>query len=220
VLRHVPPFELATATRYALVIVPVVGVLLALACASLFRFAGTDRLRWAVVGAVILAVLLPNAPVPLRVFDRPVPAFITSGEWRRYVDDVHSLVPVPVPRNDQLEGMRWAGLATVGFAIPRGYFIGPTSDTNPHATWDPALRPTSTMLHEVERTGKVPAITQEDRLAAQADLRYWRAAVVVVSGTDKRVDALVGTVNALLGPGSWDEAGGVWLWDVRSLTAP
>ncbi len=217
VLRHVPPFELATATRYALVIVPVVGVLLALASAALFRFAGTDRLRWAVVGAVLLAVLLPNAPVPLRVFDRPVPAFVTSGEWRRYVDDRHSLVPVPVPRNDQLEGMRWAGLAKVGFAIPRGYFIGPTSDTNPRAIWDPPLRPTSTMLHEVERTGKVPAITPADRLAAQADLRYWRAAVVVVSGTDKRVDALVATVNALLGPGTWDQAGGVWLWDVRSM---
>ena len=48
-----------------------------------------------------------------RQFGRPVPRFILSGEWRRYVDARHTMVPIPVPRNDHMEGMRWAALCSV-----------------------------------------------------------------------------------------------------------
>jgi hypothetical protein len=217
-LRHVPPFDLATATRYALPVIPVVGVLLTLACAELLRIAGSDRRRQALGLAVVVAVLLPIAPKPLQVTERPVPAFITSGAWRAYVDDRHTLVTVPVPRNDQLAGMRWAALADADFAIPRGYFIGPSSPTNSRASYDPPRRPTSTLLALVTSTGRVPAITEVDRAAAREDLRYWRAGVVVVAATQAHAPALVDAVTELIGPGNWDESGGVWLWDVRALT--
>jgi hypothetical protein len=217
VLRHIPPFELTTATRYAMAIIPIVGVLLALACAALLRWSGADwRRRVAAVGLVV-AVLLPIAPTPLTVTERPVPAFILSGEWRRYVDRDHTLVSVPLPRNDRMEGMRWAALTNIGFAIPRGYFMGPKSATDARSVWDPAPRPTSTLLASVAWTGKIPPISEQNRLDARADLRYWRAAVVVVVPTEKYAADLVTAVRALLGPGTYDEAGGVWLWDVRSL---
>jgi hypothetical protein len=197
-------------------IVPIVGVLLALACAALVRWSGADwRRRVAAVG-VVAAVLLPIAPRPLTVSERPVPAFILSGEWRRYVDRDHTLVSVPLPRNDRMEGMRWAALTNIGFAIPRGYFMGPRSATDAGSVWDPAPRPTSTMLAWVAWTGKIPSISEQNRLDARADLRYWRAAVVVVVPTETHAADLVTTVTALLGPGTYDEAGGVWLWDVRS----
>jgi hypothetical protein len=75
------------------------------------------------------------------------------------------------------------------------------------------------MLVPVAKTGKVPPIGEAERADARADLRYWRAAVVVVSRTEPHADALVQTLTELIGPGTWDEAGGVWLWDVRALSA-
>jgi hypothetical protein len=217
VLRHIPPFELVTSTRYALVVTPVVGILLALACAALIDWMRTDRRRIALVVALVAAVLLPIAPKPLKVAEEPVPAFILNGEWRRYVDDGHTLVSVPVPHAQKMQGMRWAALAGIGFAVPRGYFMGPTNPQNGRAAWDPQPRPTSTLLFQISNSGHVPLITDIDRVTARSDLRYWRAAVVVVAGTEPHAAALVTTMNNLIGPGTWDDTGGVWLWDVRSL---
>ncbi len=218
VLRHVPPFDLATATRYALVVIPVVGVLLAVACAGLLRWSAADRRRQGLAVALVAAALLPLTPKPIQVIGRPVPAFITSGEWRQYVTGDRTLVPVPLPRYDQMDGMRWAALTKIGFPIPRGYFMGPDGTAAARSTWDPPLRPTSTLLLDVVRTGKVPAVTDADRAAALADLRYWRAAVVVALPAGPHAEALLTTVTGLLGPGRYDGAGGVWLWDVRPLT--
>ncbi|MEV6524046.1 hypothetical protein AB0M43_19020 [Longispora sp. NPDC051575] len=216
-LQHVPPFDLATATRYTLMVIPVVGVLLALGCDGLARWAGTERWRWAVASLVVAGVLLPIAPTPLTVRDRPIPAFVTSGAWKAYVDDDHTLVSVPVPRNDRMTGMRWSGVTNLGFKVPRGYFIGPTGPDDPTATWDPAPRPTSSMLRDVAAGGKVPTVTDADRANAVADLRYWKGAVVVLAATEHNAQPLLQTVTALLGAPTWDEAGGVWLWDVRNL---
>jgi hypothetical protein len=214
-LRHIPPFDLATATRYALVVVPVVGVLLALACAALLRWSAGDPRRRVLALALVGVALVPLLPKPIQVRDRPVPAFVSSGEWKRYVTGDRTLVPVPLPQNIHMDGMRWAALSNADFAIPRGYFMGPTSMANDRNAWNPAPRPTATLLGTVALTGKVPTISDVDRAAAQVDLRYWRAAIVVVSLTEREAPALVATVTALLGPGTWDEAGGVWRWDVR-----
>src|SRR5204863_4016123 len=130
VLRRIPPFDMTTATRYALAIVPVVGILIALAGAALLRWAGPGRRRRILVGALALAVLLPIAPKPLSVWDHPVPAFITSGQWRRYVDRQHTLVTAPLPRNTHMDGMRWAALTGIGFALPSGHFMGPRAATD------------------------------------------------------------------------------------------
>ncbi|GIG60260.1 glycosyl transferase [Longispora fulva] len=216
-LEHVPPFDLATATRYTLMVVPVVGILLTLGMDALARWAGAERWKWAVASLAVLAALVPIAPTPLVVRDRPIPAFVTSGAWKAYVDDEHTLVSVPVPRMDRMTGMRWSGVTNLGFKVPRGYFIGPSSATDPTATWIPELRPTSTMLAEVAASGRVPVVTDGDRAAAVADLRYWQGAVVVLAATEYNAQPLLRTVTDLLGPPTWDAAGGVWLWDVRGL---
>ena len=218
VMRHIPPFDLATATRYALVVVPVVGVLLALACAALLRWSAGDRRRRLLVLGAVAVALVPLLPRPIQVRDVPVPAFISGGAWKQYVSDDRTLVPVPLPQNYYMDGMRWAAVAKGGFAIPRGYFMGPRSATDQRNTFDPPARPTSTLLATVARTGEVPVVTDADRAAARSDLRYWRAAVVVVARSQPHATALSATVDQLLGPGRWDEAGGVWLWDVRALT--
>jgi hypothetical protein len=218
VLRRIPPFDLTTATRYALAIVPVVGVLIALSAAALLRWAGAQRRRQALVGALAVAVLLPLAPRPLAVWDHPVPAFITSGEWRRYVDREHTLVTAPLPRNNHMDGMRWAALTGIGFALPRGYFMGPRGATDIRANWEPPLRPTSTLLDKIAAKGTIPLITGPTRADARADLRYWRAAIVVVSPAEPHADKLVQALTELLGFPP-QQVGGLWLWDVRSLTA-
>jgi hypothetical protein len=217
VLGKFPPFDLATATRYALVTVPIVGIILTYAVAGLLRWSGRDGRRLGVAGVVVAAVLLPVAPKPIPAVNHSVPAFITSGAWKQYVDDDHTLVSVPVPRNDQLAGMRWAAVAKSGFKIPRGYFMGPSSDTDTQASWIPPLRPTSELLANVTVTGDVPPITDVDRDHAREDLRYWKAAVVVLDVHQNRHAALLDAVEQLLGPAEYDAAGGVWLWDVRGL---
>jgi hypothetical protein len=229
VLGGIPPFDLATPTRYALGLIPVVGVLLALGCAEVPRLARralseqgpAGRGRW-VYGAWLVALavaLIPIAPTTLPAVDRPVPRFITDGGWRGYTSGGRTVVSVPVARFDEMDGMRWAAVTNIGFAIPRGYFMGPRSHTSNQASWDPPLRPTSTLFYQVAHTGKVPAITTSDRAAARADLRYWHAGVVLVTPTQKYAPALVDAVTALIGPGEWDAAGGVWRWDVRALTS-
>ncbi|WP_412539719.1 hypothetical protein R8Z50_28335 [Longispora sp. K20-0274] len=216
-LQHVPPFDLATATRYTLMVIPVVGILLTLGMDGLARWAGTQRWRWAVASAAVLAALVPIAPTPLVVLDKPIPAFITSGAWKAYVDDEHTLVSVPTPGMDRMNGMRWSAVTNVGFRVPRGYFIGPSGPDDPTGTWFPAPRPTSTLFSKVAANIRVPAVTDGDRAAAVADLKYWRAAVVVLSSSEYNAPALLRLATDLLGEPTWDQAGGVWLWDVRNL---
>jgi hypothetical protein len=167
---------------------------------------------------VLAVALVPIAPMALPTVDRPVPRFITNGEWRGYTAGGRTVVSAPVARFDEMDGMRWAAVTNIGFAVPRGYFMGPHGPTSGRASWDPPLRPTSTLFYQVATTGKVPVITASDQVAARADLRYWRAGVVLVTPTQKYAPALVDAVTALIGPGEWDDVGGVWRWDVRALT--
>jgi hypothetical protein len=142
------------------------------------------------------------------VRDRPpVPGFIASGTWRRYVDDRHSLVGIPSASVGNLEAMRWAAISRVGFAIPGGYYLGPDG------AFGAPPRPTSTLLDSVAATGHVPTVTGKQISDATADLRFWRAAVVVIV-PGSQTEAVKHTVTNLLDsePSLVD---GVWLWDVR-----
>jgi hypothetical protein len=163
------------------------------------------RLLWY---GLLVAALVPIVPVPIAVRDRPpVPAFITAGTWRRYVDERHSLVAIPAASVGNLEAMRWAAISRVGFAIPGGYYLGPDG-----AFGAPA-RPTSSLLDLVAATGNVPKITEREIAAAATDLKFWRAAIVVIV-PGSQTAAVKRTVTDLLDfkPSLVD---GVWLWDVR-----
>jgi hypothetical protein len=229
-LGHVPPFELATPSRYALGLVPVVGVLLALGCAEAERVAVQWRdtgfpLRLAWWGAVA-AALLPIAPTPLSAVDRPVPPFITSGAWRPYVADGRTLVPVPLTSDTDPAGMQWSAVTGVGFRMPGGYFVGPTSGTNPAARWTSPVRPTSEKLRHVVNYTSPAVVTADDRAKAIEDLRFWRAGVLVFAPQPRKTGtrppareaAFRETVTLLTGIQP-QEVGGVWTWDVRSITS-
>jgi hypothetical protein len=209
-LGDLPLFRQVVPTRIAVAVAPVLAVMLALALDRVLALTphrpfSPLRLLW--TGATI-AALVPIVPVPLSVRDRPpVPAFITDGTWQRYVDDRHTLVAVPSASVGNLEAMRWAAISRVGFAIPGGYYL------SPEGGFGAPPRPTSTLLDWVAATGGRAKITDKEVDAATTDLRFWRAAVVVIV-PGSQTDAVKRTVTALLDfePSLVD---GVWLWDVR-----
>ena len=70
------------------------------------------------------------------------------------------------------------------------------------------------LLEGVAYNGGVPVVGPAERAAAAADVRYWRAAAVVLAPDAPHADDLHNTVNLLFGPGRM--VSDVWLWDVRS----
>jgi hypothetical protein len=208
-----PLVEMALPTRFSLVVVPIVGALLALvADRSLAARGGPLPTRLLLAGTLAVA-LVPLLPTPVPAFNPPdIPRFIAASTWRTYVPDGGTLVPVPLPRSSDLTGVRWAALSGVGFAVPRGYFIGPDGSTPPRGVFDPPPRPTSQLLRRVATTGRMPTVTDATRRAAWQDLAYWRAAVVVLP-PQRHAAPLYATLVLLLGPGRWID--GCWIWDVR-----
>ncbi|MFE9192344.1 hypothetical protein ACFYL6_22350 [Micromonospora sp. NPDC007208] len=217
-LGGLPLLDLAVPARFALVCVPVLGVLVALSLDRVRAARGPTtapglpvRLLWA--GAVA-AALLPLTPTPIRVVPvAPVPAFVAAGGWRPLVPPGRTVVAVPpVTGAGRSPAMLWSARAALGFAAPGGYFIGPSGPDDPAARWGAPDRPTSVLLRQVAETGAVPVLTDADRRQAVEDLRHWRAAVVVL-GQLEHGDPVRRTVDDLLGPGRPVDGG--WLWDVR-----
>ncbi|MER5703000.1 hypothetical protein ABT023_13805 [Micromonospora sp. NPDC002296] len=220
----VPLLDLVVPARFALVCVPVLGVLVAL---SLDRIrsdaapgdgraggpAAPVRLLW---GGAVAAALLPLAPTPIRTVPAwPVPAFVADGGWRAYVPAGRTLVPVPpVTGAGVSPATFWSARTRLAFTAPGGYFIGPRAADDPTARWGAPDRPTALLLRRVAETGEVPVLTDADRRQAAVDLRHWRAAVLVQGGLD-RGDPVRRTVDQLVGPGR--EIDGAWVWDVRGL---
>jgi hypothetical protein len=213
-LGGMPIFNAALPARLALVVIPVIGVLLAYALAVL-----GPRPAPAWLGAFAVA-LLPLVPVPLHTSEyEPIPRFITSGTWREYVSDGGVLAPVP-PTSDVLpDGQRWQTYALAhrqgDFRIPAGFFLGPGGPDG-KGRIGPVPRPSADLLFEVARTGVVPPITEADRAAARADLRYWGAEAVVLADRvhgakfPAHPEALLRATTELLGPPQRVED--VWLW--------
>jgi len=171
-------------------------------------------------GSALLAVALAlawvaPAPVP-GTRTRPVPAFIADGTWRRYVPAGRTLVPVPLPSFHEMDGMRWAARTRLGFALPQGYLTVPDPVTG-KPWWNAPQRPSAIWFDQTTVTCQAhPAVPGEDRILL-ADLRYWRAAVLVLDPRHACAGQLRTTVEQFLGvPAS---VGGVWLWDVRGRVA-
>ncbi|MFE9956685.1 hypothetical protein [Micromonospora sp. NPDC005299] len=213
-LAGVPLLDLVVPARFALVCVPVLGVLLALAL---------DRVRhraprtWAPWAGAVAAALLPLAPTPIRTVPAmPVPAFVADGGWRAYVPPGRTLVPVPpVTGSGVSPATFWSARTGLAFDAPGGYFIGPRSADDPTAHWGAPDLPTSLLLRRAAETGQVPPIGDAERRQAVADLRHWRAAVLVQADSTPG-DPVRATVDALVGPGR--DVPGAHLWDVRPLT--
>ena len=208
-MAHLPVFNAALPARLALVVIPVIGIVLAYLVS--FRI----RSSWFVALA-----LLPLVPLPLLTVHRdPVPEFFASGQWRTYVTDGGTVVPLPLPSDLLPDGQRWQASAFASghgeFSIPAGFFLGPGGPDG-RGRIGPVPRPTATLLYDAAQTGVVPVVTDADRARAAEDLRYWRAEIVVladqVHGAKWTVhyDALRETATALFGPPQ--RVADVWLW--------
>lgn len=221
-LERLPLFDSVVPVRLGLVVAPIVGVLLAL---------GIERLQAVVARAgpqlrpplkimsfaLVAAALLPLTPVPLRVdYRRPAPTFLTSGEWRRYVAADQTVVPVPLPTWPMPTGMWWQASTGLAFAVPRGYFLGARDGTaGDVADFGAPPRFTSSMLADVAETGYPPDVTEAVRRRMIDDVRYWRAALVVLSTHEPNAAALRSTLSEAYGAPV--QRGDVWVWDVRHL---
>ncbi|MFI7605313.1 hypothetical protein ACIBTV_09320 [Micromonospora sp. NPDC049366] len=237
-VADLPLLDLAVPARFALVCVPVLGVLLALwmdrvrgparahrpARRAAALAAGAERpaparehapVRLLCAGAVAV-VLLPLTPTPIRTVPAaPVPSFLSDGGWRAYVPAGRTVVPVPPVTGAAVSpAMLWSARTGLVFRSPGGFFIGPSAPDDPSARWGSPDRPTSALLRRVAETGVAPVVTDADRRQAVADLRHWQAAVVVQSGL-RHADPVRDTLDRLLGPGR--QIGDAWVWDVRAL---
>jgi hypothetical protein len=209
----VPLLDLVVPARFALVCVPVLGVLLALALDRVRLRSARTWMPWA--GAVT-AALLPLVPTPIRTVPAArVPAFVAAGDWREYVPPGRTLVPVPPVTGAAVSpAMLWSARAGLAFDAPGGYFIGPRGADDPTARWGAPDRPTSVLLRRAAETGLVPPVGDAERRQAVEDLRHWRAAVLVQVGSTPG-DPVRATVDALVGPGR--DVAGAHIWDVRPL---
>ncbi|MEU0154547.1 hypothetical protein [Micromonospora fulviviridis] len=215
-LRGLPIVDAMVIARFALITTVAVGLLLALAVARVEGLAArTPRLAAPVrllAAAALVAALLPMLPTPLPAKGRvPVPQFVTSGEWRQHVAEGHTLVPVPV---HNMTSINWGSGALTGFAVPQGYFLGPTSPTDDTGRWGTPPRPTALLLTAVGAGTRPPTVSAAEREQAVADVRWWRADAVVLPEHAHEAE-LKAFLDACFGPGR--RVRDVWLWDVRPL---
>ncbi|MBO0870406.1 MAG: hypothetical protein J2P15_17770, partial [Micromonosporaceae bacterium] len=184
--------------------------------------------------------LVPLLPTPVPAADRqPMPQFLASGAWRRYVAPGQTIVPVPLPSYRTPEPLYWQAQAGLAYPLPRGYFLGPRGAGDPRAQFGAPARQMSSTLSRISMLpwrpldpsemdtplarsrrdhsgGSAPPFTRSERAGARADLRYWHAAIVILAPPQHNEQMLRRRTSELLGFGpTW--TGGVWLWDVRRL---
>ncbi len=224
VLHSVPVLNSAVPTRWAMAIAPVVGIVLALGCQraiDLVRAQPSARgpVRVAMITAVAMA-LVPLAPTPLRTTPMaPVPEFVTSGQWRQYVDDNHTVVTLPLPDSSYPDPLRWTAYTGQDMRIAGAYALlpnqNPLDPTDRTALFSPPWRPTSGLMASIRQGNPIPEITDTRREMTLADLRYWKAGAIVLTPQARDVEMLRAMTDLLGFEPTW--TGGAWVWNVRAL---
>ncbi|MFI5860958.1 glycosyltransferase 87 family protein [Streptomyces sp. NPDC051546] len=205
-----PLFESVIEGRVAMVCAPVLGILLALALDRILRLRTRELRTLGLLGAA--AALIPVLPLPLTVRDRaPVPAFITSGDWKGYVKDGEALVPVPLPDPGQADALHWQVEADFGFRLAGGYFNGPWGPDR-IGIYGATPRHLSNLLRDVRYGAQPPEIDAGWRLQARQDLEYWKAGAVVLPFQDRDTE-LRDLLTGLLGRDP-EQVRDVWVWRV------
>ncbi|MGI5338837.1 dolichyl-phosphate beta-glucosyltransferase [Streptomyces sp. CA-181903] len=216
VVGELPLFESVIESRTAMICVPALGILLALACDRAAARRPRDereRSRRLLAWAALAAALVPLLPTPYRTVERaPVPAFVADGHWQDYVRPGRTLVPVPVPDPGQVAALDWQVRADFGFALPGGYFNGPYG-ADRRGIYGPVPTVTSELLKKVRETGRTAAVDDRTRRAFGRDLATWRADAIVLPPQDQGTP-LRETLQRLTGRAP-ERVGGVWVWDVR-----
>ncbi|WP_067826031.1 DUF6541 family protein [Nocardia inohanensis] len=213
-LEEVPLLNSVLESRFTMAAIPAIALILAVAtqrALEYWRASATDwrPLAWfAALGFALLTVTPTILPVVQRA---PTPGFFADGTVRQYVSG-GSVVIAPPPTPPDARALRWQADADFGFPLAGGYFVGPTG-VDKKGRYGPDDRPTASLLIKAQQANKVPIVDQAAKDQAWADLRYWKADVVVLPPTDNG-DTLRLTVDQLLGiPATYVD--GVWLWDVR-----
>ncbi|HWH00335.1 MAG TPA: hypothetical protein VNV66_13645 [Pilimelia sp.] len=209
-LLGLPLVDGALPTRFALALVPLLALVLALAVDR--ALASPQRTVRVCIPVAVVAALLPISPRPMVTASRqPLPEFITAGHWRQCAPPGSTLVPVPLPTPPKPWSMRWAAAAGAAFALPEGFFIGPYGE-NGTGAMGVYSQPTSNLLTKVAETGETPPIGDEERAQARRDVAHWRASCVVLTDDAPHAVQLRVTLEALFGPGQ--RVTDVWTWRV------
>jgi hypothetical protein len=213
-LDHLPLFNSVVPTRFGLGLIPVIAILLAFSVRAAATTSNVGlRYGWMLV---LVAALLPIAPTPVPVKRAaPVPAFFTSGQWREYVRGDQSVLSADVSWDGELAAMDWDDATAQGYRMVGGYFLGP--DEHGRGTFGFPNRATVDLFRAVVDHGKNPRITDAQRTAFRADLRYWHSAIVVLSPDAPRYDELRYILNQLTRQQA-RQVPGALLWDVRALS--
>jgi hypothetical protein len=224
VLHSVPVLNSAVPTRWAMAIAPLVGILLALGCQRAVNLVraqpqAVGPVRVAAVAAVAMA-LVPIAPTPLRIAPmKPVPAFVTSGMWRQYVDEHHTVMTLPLPDSTYPDPLRWSAYTRQDMRIAGAYALLPNQNPlNPAdrtALFSPPWRPTSGLMASIKQGNPIPEITNTRREMTLADLRYWRVGAIVLTPQEQDAEMMAAMSDLLGFQPKW--TGGAWLWNVRAL---
>jgi hypothetical protein len=202
--------------RFALFTAMFAGLLLAVAVDGLWWGGGWVRRSLAVATAlVVLAFLLPAAPLrPSPVVATP-PFFTTSALTKLPRDQVALVVPFP-RKGRANQAMRWQADAGMWFKMPGGYFAGQGTDG---AVREAPPSATSLTLNRIERGGRPPQLTPALREELARDFASWRVRSVVLGPMPHR-QAMAGFLSDLLGRAP-ERVAGVELWaSARVAPAP
>lgn len=224
-LTHVPLFDSALPARYALVVVCVVAILLALVADRMLTRSRQAAMPARVIGlAGFTVALLPLFPIALPTVPRsPEPHFISAGTWKQYVSPGGSITSLPFAVSGAADTQRWQSytMARGGqqFNIPGGYFLGPGGPEGKGRLGAP-LRRTDWLFLRVAFYGYTPQLGDYDRAQARADFQYWNLQAIflpaTVTGTRGALlyrSALETTATKLLGPPQ--RVDDVLLWTIR-----
>jgi len=215
-LAELPLFESVVPTRFGLALIPMIGVLLALA---VDRFRPAEfRPLWT---AVVVAVLLPIAPTPLTVSPphvTPTPTFFTSGSWRKEVPPGGVVLPLPPGFVTYLTAMSWQLDTNLDFRIVGGYYLAPVpGDPSRRASFGPAYPPAMRLLWYIGERGGDVYVSDEHRQLAREDFAVHRVTTLVLPARHPKADDVRRLVDQLVGPG--ERVDDVWVWDVRAFVA-
>jgi hypothetical protein len=228
VLAHLPLFNSALPLRFALVLVGVIGVVLAMTLDRLFTDRPPNQGVQAAFAAAFAVALIPLIPLPLLTTERSAePAFIRDGIWKDYVPEGGVLSGLPFANNASADSQRWQAytMARGGrqFRIPDGYFLGPGGEDGTGRI-GPPWHLTDWLLLRSSRWGYVPEISDWDRTQARKDFEYWGINGVFLADQVTGADgpefraALETTARELLGEP--ERVGDVLLWRIRPGVDP